>query len=272
MFSECDLVLIIDEKGRKYIFRLKKGGKFSSHLGTIEHNDLIGKEEGSMAKSQLGSEFLIFKPLYKDYIVKMPRGAQVIYPKDVATILLWADIFPGARVVEAGTGSGALTIALLRAIGTTGMLFSYEIREDFYKKAMKNIEEFMSLPNNLILKNKDIYEGIDEDIVDRVVLDLPEPWHVIPLLENSLKNGGIFLALLPTTIQVMNLVDSLEASRRFYPIEVFETMLRYWNVRGQSVRPEHFMVGHTAFIVIARKVAGNPSLFPRSMEHWKIGF
>jgi len=268
MFKENDLAMLIDNKGRRYIFKLKENGSFSSHLGIIAHKELIGKEEGEIIKSQLGAEYLLLQPLYKDFIVKMPRGAQVIYPKDVATIIVWADIFPGAKVVEAGTGSAALTIALLRAIGNDGQLISYEIREDFLKKAMKNIETFMSLPKNLTVKCKDIYAGIDEDNLDRVVLDLPEPWRVLPFTENAMKMGGVLLALVPTTIQVQRFVEELEKTKYFYCIEIYETMLRYWNVKGLSIRPEHFMVAHTAFIVTARKTTPLDSISSRTLEHW----
>lgn len=272
MFQENSFVLLIDKKERKYLIRLKRGGKFSSHLGIIEHDQIMGKEEGSIVSSDMGGQYLVLTPTLKDFVRKMPRGTQIIYPKDIGSIIIWADIFPGARVIEAGTGSGALTLNLLRAIGTSGLLISYEKREDFLKKASKNIYDFVSQPSNLVLKCKDIYSGIDEDNIDRIVLDLPEPWKIIPHAINSLKNGGIIISLIPTMLQVMTFVDSLRSSKKFYPIEIFETMLRHWNVKGQSVRPEHFMVSHTAFLVSARKIAADASLFDFSLEHWKTGY
>lgn len=272
MFKENDLAMLIDNKGRRYIFKLKEKGSFSSHMGIINYKEIIGKEEGEIIKSQMGAEYLLLKPLYKDFIVKMPRGAQVIYPKDVATIMIWADIFPGAKVLEAGTGSAALTISLLRAIGQSGQLITYEIREDFLKKAMKNIEIFMSMPENLVIKCKDIYEGIDEDNLDRIVLDLPEPWKVLSFTQTALKKGGVILALLPTTIQVQRFVEELEKTGSYFCIEVFETMIRFWNVKGLSNRPEHFMVAHTAFIITARKTTPLNSISSRTLEHWKSGF
>jgi tRNA (adenine57-N1/adenine58-N1)-methyltransferase catalytic subunit len=272
MFKENDLAMLIDNKGRRYICKLKEKGNFSSHLGIINHKDIMGKEEGELIKSQLGAEFLLLKPLYRDFIVKMPRGAQVIYPKDVATIMLWADIFPGAKVLEAGTGSAALTIALLRAIGAEGQLITYEIRDDFLKKALKNIESFMPMPSNLTVKCKDVYAGIDEDNLDRIVLDLPEPWRVLSFAATSLKNGGVLLALLPTTIQVQTFVEELEKTRCFYCVEILETLLRHWNVKGLSNRPEHFMVAHTAFIITARKTTSMDSITSKAFEHWKSGF
>lgn len=272
MFQENSLVLLIDKKGRKYLIRLKEGGKFSSHLGIVEHDQMIGKDEGITVYSDMGAQYLALTPTLKDFVTKMPRGAQVIYPKDIGSIIIWADIFQGARVIEAGTGSGALTLYLLRAIGPSGLLISYEKREDFLKKASKNIYDFASQPSNLVLKCKDIYSGIDEDNIDRIVLDLPEPWKIIPHAINSLKNGGIIISLIPTMLQVMTFVDSLRNSKKFYPIEIFETMLRHWNVKGQSVRPEHFMVSHTAFLVSARKIAVDASLFDSSLEHWKTEY
>ena len=272
MFEENNLVLLIDKKERKYLISLKRGGKFSSHLGIIEHDKIIGKEEGSIVNSNKGGRYLVLKPTLKDFVTKMPRGAQVIYPKDIGSIIIWADIFPGAKVIEAGTGSGALTLYLLRAIGTSGLLISYEQREDFLNKASKNIYAFVSQPSNLVLKCKDIYSGIDEDNIDRIVLDLPEPWRVIPHAINALKDGGIIISLIPTVLQVMTFVDSLRNSKKFYPIEIFETMLRHWNIKGQSVRPEHFMVSHTAFLVSARKISSDASLFDSSLEHWKTDY
>ncbi len=272
MFKAGDLALLIDRKDRKYLIKLKENGKFSSHLGEIEHNDILGKEEGILIESKLGGKYLALKPLLKDYIVKMPRGAQVIYPKDVANIIIWGDIFPGAKVIEAGTGSGALTLYLLRAVGLDGLVISYEQREDFLQKAMKNIKNYYEEPKNLILKCKDIYLGIEEDYIDRIILDLPEPWKVIPHTLNSLKDGGVIISLLPTVPQITKFVEELNNTKRFYPIDVFETMMRYWNVKQQSVRPEHFMVSHTAFIVIARKINKDISFFESSLEHWKTEY
>jgi len=272
MFKENDLIMLIDNKGRKYIFKLKEGGKFSSHLGFIDHKDIIGREEADVIKTNLGYEYLLLRPLYKDYILKMGRGAQVIYPKDIATILVWADIFPGARVMEAGTGSGALTIALLRAIGEKGFLFSYEIRQDFLKKAFININNFLGEPHNLKLECKDIYSGIDEKDLDRIVLDLPEPWKVIPHTGKSLKDGGVLTALLPTISQVENYVEELEGSNFYHNIEIYESLIRYWKIKKKSSRPEHFMVGHTAFIITARKTMLSSSIRINEVEHWKRGF
>jgi tRNA (adenine57-N1/adenine58-N1)-methyltransferase len=193
----------------------------------------------------------------------MPRGAQVIYPKDLAVIPMWADIYPGARVFEAGVGSGALTMALLRAVGDRGCVVSYEMREDFAATATKNIERFMGKVPNHFLQIRDAYEGIEIGegtsswMFDRVVLDLPEPWRVVPHAARALRSGGLYLSYVPTVPQVMQTVQALEQSRVFAMVQNFETLLRTWNIKGRSVRPDHRMVAHSGFITVARKVEKN---------------
>jgi tRNA (adenine57-N1/adenine58-N1)-methyltransferase len=185
----------------------------------------------------------------------MPRGAQVVYPKDQALILVLADVYPGATVVEAGTGSGALTMSLVRAVGPQGRVFSYDVREEFQRTARRNIERFLGETPTLVLRLHDITAGIPDAPADRLILDLPEPWRVVGPAATALRPGGIFLAYLPTTVQVQLTVEALEASRAFALIETVESLLRPWHVAGASVRPMHRMVAHTGFLVVARRVA-----------------
>src|SRR5256712_10010840 len=198
----------------------------------------------------------------------MTRGAEVISPKDLGVIIQWADIYPGARVFEAGTGSGALTMALLRAVGDRGHVFSYEAREDFAQTAMKNIERYVGPSRNLTVRKKDVYEGIEETELDRLILDLPEPWRVVPHASTALRSGGIYLSYVPTIPQVMQTVEALHRVAVFSMIQTFETLLRTWNIEGRSVRPDHRMVAHSGFITVARRVepglwaGGSPGTAP----------
>jgi tRNA (adenine57-N1/adenine58-N1)-methyltransferase len=201
---------------------------------------------------------LALRPTFGDYVLKMPRGAQVLYPKDLALIPMWADVYPGARVFEAGTGSGALTMALLRAVGPRGLVVTYDMREDFSRIALQNIDRYMGSVPNLTALRKNAYEGIelldDGMPFDRVVLDLPEPWQVVPHAANALRSGGIYLSFVPTVPQIMQTVEALERTTVFAMVETFETLLRTWSVQGRSVRPDHRMVAHSGFITVARKV------------------
>lgn len=252
-FQEGEPAILFDRRLRRYMVSLRRGGVTDLRGGKLFHDEIIGREEGEILSSTLGERFLIFRPTLSEYILEMPRGAQVIYPKDLGIILLWADIFPGAVVVEAGTGSGALTMALLRAVGPSGKVISYEVREDFARRAQRNIEAFLGPVENLELRHADITEGIPEREVDRILLDLPEPWQVVPHAARSLRPGGIFLSYLPTVVQVQQLVEALEATGAFALVETIEALVRPWNVSGRSVRPEHRMVAHTGFITTARK-------------------
>ncbi len=245
---------LVSRKGRRYTTVLHKGGRFQYSGETIPHDDLIGRPEGVSVRTARGTHFIALRPTLADYVLKMPRGAQVIYPKDLGTILIWADIHPGAKVLEAGIGSGALTMALLRAVGDKGNVISYEIREDFAKRALENIQQFLGPVPNLVVRMKNIYEGIEDGPVDRLVLDLPEPWQVVPHAIQALRPGGIFLCLLPTVPQVEKIVAALRDQPAFGFIESFETLLRTWNIDGRSVRPDHRMVAHTAFLISARRI------------------
>lgn len=259
MFREGDLALLVDRKGRRYLVTLKGEGTFHSHLGALPHQAIIGQEEGGWFLTTQGQPLLAVKPTLGDFILEMPRVTQVVYPKDLGAILVFGDIFPGACVLEAGLGSGALTLALLRAVGETGRVISYEIREDLVERAMRNIRSLAPHIHNLTIKVGDVYEGIEERGVDRIVLDVPEPWRVVPWAAEALVPGGVFLSFLPTVLQVHQLVETLKADTRFQLIETVEVLLRPWYVTKRSVRPTHRMVAHTGFITTARRCAPEPS-------------
>lgn len=247
---------LVDRKGRQYALTLKAGETFQYSGETIAHDHLIGKPDGSLVVLSRGTRMLALLPTLGEYVLKMPRGAQVIYPKDLAMITVWADIYPGARVFEAGAGSGALTMALLRAVGPQGSVVSYEAREDFARTAMKNIERYLGAVPQFTLRRQDVYQGIEEadGSVDRLVLDLPEPWQVVPHAARVLRSGGVYLSYVPTVPQVMQTVEALAKAAVFGLPETFETLLRTWNIQGRSVRPDHRMVAHSGFITVARKV------------------
>lgn len=252
--KEGDVIHLISRNGRRYQFTLKKGGRLHHSGEFIPHDEIIGRENGTIISLSGGSRFIVLKPTLAEYILKMPRGAQIMYAKDIGIILMYADIFPGAKILEAGIGSGALAIALLRGVGEKGSVTSYEIRADFAEKAKENIRRYLGETTNHVLREKDIYEGIDDGPFDRIILDLPEPWRVIPHAINNLNGGGIFLCFLPTIIQTAKVVEGLRESGSFMLIESIETLIRHWNIDGRSVRPEHRMVAHTGFITIARRV------------------
>src|SRR5215467_6098076 len=256
--SNGERVHLVDKKGRQYALTLKAGDVYQLSGHKIAHDDLIGKPDGSLVTLSGGKQMLVLRPTFGDYVLKMPRGAQVLYPKDLALIPMWADVYPGARVFEAGTGSGALTMALLRAAGPRGLVVTYEAREDFARTAMTNIERYMGPVPNLIPLRRNVYEGIDllDDRVpfDRLVLDLPEPWQVVQHAAEVLRSGGIYLSFVTTIPQVVQTVDALERAAVFGLIHTFETLLRTWSIQGRSVRPDHRMVAHSGFITMARKV------------------
>jgi tRNA (adenine57-N1/adenine58-N1)-methyltransferase len=253
-----DRVLLIDSRDRRYLVTLEEAQRFHSHLGSINHDDLIGQPEGAMVSASGGAKLLAFRPGLADYVLKMRRGAQVVYPKDVGLILVYADIFPGASVVEAGTGSGALTLALARAVGEGGRVISYEIRADHHERASENIatwyEGLGRKAENLELRLGDIFEGVEETGIDRMVLDLPEPWRAVGPATDSLTPGGILCCYVPTVPQVVGAVEAMR-SGGFALVNAFEGLLRSWNIEGQSVRPNHRMVAHTGFLVVGRKLA-----------------
>ena len=253
IFEEGEFVLLRDRRGRRYLVTLKAGGQFDSHLGAASHDDVIGKPEGLWLSTASGHTLLVVRPTLADYILEMPRIATVSYPKDIGVILVQGDIFPGARVLEAGTGSGGLTMALLRAVGSEGHVTSYDTRDDMTNRATQNIEAQMPGVQNLSLKSGDVYEGFTETGLDRIILDLAEPWHVIPHASEALVNGGTMLCFVPTVLQIHQLVMALKDYGTFDFIETTETLNRAWHVGARSIRPEHRMVGHTGFIISARR-------------------
>jgi tRNA (adenine57-N1/adenine58-N1)-methyltransferase catalytic subunit len=251
------LVLLVDTRGRRYLVDLCAGDAFHSHHGPVAHDEIIGAPEGTMVSSSLGRRYFAFRPTLADYVLKMPRGATVVYPKDLGPILVHADIFPGARVLEAGTGSGALTLALLRAVGPKGTVHTFDVREDFHRRAIDNIERFsMDDPNlgSLDARIADVYTDPIPVEVDRVVLDLTEPWRALPVVERALRPGGILCCYLPTITQVQRVCEALH-TRAWAFVTTFETLYRGWTVDGLSVRPNHRMVAHTAFLVTARRLS-----------------
>ncbi|MFZ4516040.1 MAG: tRNA (adenine-N1)-methyltransferase [Acidimicrobiia bacterium] len=250
-FQPGDRVLLIDNKRRQHLITLQPGASFHTHTGILQHDDLIGCEEGLRIQTNRGQRFVALRPTLAEYILKMPRGAQVIYPKDIGPILMLADITPGARILESGVGSGALTMALLRAVGPEGFVTGYEIRDDFAIRAQRNIEGFLGSDLPLRIEVRDIYEGIAETNLDRILLDLPEPWQVVPHAVTALRPGGILLAYLPTILQTAQLREALAASA-FGFAETVEVLQRGWHIDGLSVRPDHRMVAHTGFLTVAR--------------------
>jgi tRNA (adenine57-N1/adenine58-N1)-methyltransferase len=256
--SNGERIHLVDKKGRQYALTLKAGDIYQFSGQKIAHDALIGRPDGTIVTLSGGKKMLALRPTFGDYVLKMPRGAQVLYPKDLALMPMWADVYPGARVFEAGTGSGALTMALLRAVGPRGLVVTYEMREDFARVARLNIDRYMGPVPNLVTVRKNAYEGIDlpDDGTpfDRVILDLPEPWQVIPHAATVLRPGGIYLSFVPTVPQIMQTVEALERTTVFAMVETFETLLRTWSVQGRSVRPDHRMVAHSGFITVARKV------------------
>ncbi|MGH2754705.1 MAG: tRNA (adenine-N1)-methyltransferase [Actinomycetota bacterium] len=256
-FQVGERVLLIDHRERRYLITLASGGEFHSHRGIVSHASLIGEPEGVVVRSSQGTTFVAFRPTLSDFVLKMKRGAQVVYPKDMAAIILYGDIFPGAKVLEAGSGSGSLTLALARAVGPEGRVISYEVREDHHIQAVDNVQRWYEgsggKPENLEMRLGDVFEGLHETIVDRMVLDLPEPWRAVGTVTGSLGPGGILCCYLPTVPQVMQLVEAMKGGL-FGFISTFEVLLRTWNVDGQSVRPDHRMVAHTGFIVTGRKM------------------
>ena len=256
-------IILLDSRGRRYLVRLQAGAEFHYHAGVVPHDLVIGSEEGAVVHSTKGAGLVALRPRLADFVLKMPRGAQVIYPKDLAAMLMYADVGPGTRVLEAGTGSGALTMAAARATGPDGAVVSYELREDFHAKARGNLETFFGkVPAWVDLRLGDVREiASTGERFDRLLLDMPEPWGVLDTAGRTLSPGGIVCAYLPTTGQVQELVDGL-TRQRYGQVETFEVLLRTWHVAPRSVRPDHRMVAHTGFITIARSGIPDPGESP----------
>ncbi|MFE3456952.1 tRNA (adenine-N1)-methyltransferase [Nocardiopsis aegyptia] len=255
-FTDGDTVQLTDPKGRMHTITLSEGGTFHSHKGKVDHADLIGQPEGSVVRSNTGTAYVALRPLLIDYTLSMKRGATIVYPKDAAQVLVEADIFPGARVVEAGAGSGAMSNWLLRAVGEQGMVHSYERRADFAEIARKNVERFHGGPHPAWkLTVGDLVESLDETDVDRVFLDMLAPWECLDAVAGALIPGGLVCVYVATTTQLSRVVEELREDPRFYEPRSWETMLRTWHVEGLAVRPDHRMIGHTGFLVVARRLA-----------------
>ena len=250
-FRVGDLALFLDRKNRKYLVTLGENQVFHSHLGRLSHDQVIDHSVGGWYRTDRGHTLLAVRPTLADFVLEMPRGPTIIYPKDLGLIVSLADIYPGARVVEAGLGSGSLTVALLRAVGSSGQVISYEINETVVPKAQRNIQQILPDASNLSVKIGDIYLGMAERNVDRVVLDVPEPWQAVPGIGDALIMGGIMLSFLPTILQVHQLVMALQEDTRFQRVETTETLLRPWHVAERSVRPAHRMVAHSGFLTTA---------------------
>ncbi|MGN6473557.1 MAG: tRNA (adenine-N1)-methyltransferase [Mycobacteriales bacterium] len=263
-FRPGDLVQLTDPKGRMHTIELVAGKDFHTHRGVIPHDELIGCPEGSVVTSAGGTAYLALRPLLSDYVLSMPRGATVVYPKDAAQIVAIADIYPGARVVEAGAGSGALSCSLLRAVGTAGTVTSYERRADFAEVARSNVERFLGGEvESWTLHVGDLADAEGEGVADRVVLDMLAPWEVVDVSARLLVAGGVLCGYVATTPQLSNLVESLREHGGFAEPAAWESMVRGWHVDGLAVRPEHRMIGHTGFLVTARRLAPGVTAPPR---------
>jgi tRNA (adenine57-N1/adenine58-N1)-methyltransferase len=249
-------VVLLDGRGRRYLLRLEAGATFHFHGGALPHDLVIGSDEGTTVHTTTGAPLVAFRPRLADFVLKMARGAQVIYPKDLGAILVYGDVFPGARVLEAGTGSGALTLALCRAVGPEGRVVSYEVREEFRDVARQNAADFFGkMPAWLDLRLGDVREVAQlEETFHRLLLDLPEPWKVLPDVAGALLPGGVVCTYLPTTGQVQEAVEALQGNG-FTELTTFEILFRTWHVEPRSVRPDHRMVAHTGFVTVARKTA-----------------
>jgi len=263
-FVAGDLVQLTDPKGRMHTIELVPGKEFHTHRGVIAHDDLIGTPEGSVVTSVGGTSYVAFRPLLSDYVLSMPRGATVVYPKDAAQVIALADIFPGARVVEAGAGSGALTCSLLRAVGDEGLVSSYEKREDFAEVAARNVERFFGGPHPAWrLTLGDVAEKCTDEDIDRVVLDMLAPWDVLGAVASAMIPGGVICCYVATTTQLSRTVETLREHGGFTEPSAWESLMRGWHLDGLAVRPEHRMIGHTGFLVTARRMAPGAVAPPR---------
>ena len=259
-FQPGDRVQLTGPKGRMNTVTLEAHGEFHSHHGLLKHAEIIGRPDGSVVKNSAGEEYLALRPLLSDFVMSMPRGAAIVYPKDAAQIVSLCDIFPGATVVEAGVGSGALSLHLLRAVGSEGHLFSFERREEFSHIAQANVATFYgAAPDNWTVTHGDLQDTLPETCkrgsVDRVVLDMLAPWECIDVAADALTPGGVLICYVATVTQLSRVVEEIRSTGRFTHPKPSETLVRGWHVEGLAVRPEHRMVGHTGFLVTARRLA-----------------
>jgi tRNA (adenine57-N1/adenine58-N1)-methyltransferase catalytic subunit len=259
LLRDGDRVLLIDNKDRRYLLTLRSGTSFHTHAGIVVHDDLIGRPEGSSIAASTGRRFVAVRPTLSDLILKMPRGAQVIYPKDLGSILMEADIGPGMRVLESGVGSGALSMALLRAGAD---VVGYELRDDFAARASRNVAELLGETGRYRVEIKNVYDGIAARGLDRILLDVPEPWRVLDHAVEAMRSGGILCAYLPTINQTSELRYAIERGP-FGLARTVEILQRTWHVEPRSVRPDHRMVGHTGFLTTARLLLSEPEDPPK---------
>jgi tRNA (adenine57-N1/adenine58-N1)-methyltransferase len=252
-FADGDSCLLIDAKGRHFLIELRAGASFQFHAGIVSHDSLIGRNEGVRIATSTDARLVAVRPRLADYILRMKRGAQVVYPKDIGPIIVWGDIGPGMTVVEGGTGSGALAMAVARAVGPEGRVVSVELRADHAAHARKVIGRFFgAVPEQLELRQGELADAIADTQPDRIVLDIPAPWEVVPAAEQAMVPGGVLVSYLPTVPQVERLQDAMRS--RFIDTTTIEVLVREWAVDGRSVRPAHRMVGHTGFITVGRLV------------------
>lgn len=259
---EGDRVQLTDPKGKLHTITLVAGAQWHTHRGWIEHDHLIGQPEGSVVSTTNGTVYLALRPLLTDYVLSMPRGATIVYPKDAAAIVGMADIFPGARVIEAGVGSGALSISLLRAIGPRGHLYSYEKREEFAAVAKTNVTGFLGEVPNWSVEVTALQDAVLPKQIDRVVLDMLAPWECLEAVADALVPGGVLIAYVATATQLSTTVEAIRSHGAFAEPASSETMVRGWHLEGLAVRPEHRMIGHTGFLTVTRRMAPgvNPPL------------
>ena len=263
-FSAGDRVQLTDPKGKLYSFTIVPGKEWHTHKGWITHDDLIGMPEGSVVSTTAGLKFTAFKPLLADYVLTMPRGATIVYPKDAAMIVGLADIYPGARVLEAGVGSGALTISLLRAAGDKGYVHSVERRADFAENARSNVDAyFEGAPSNWKLDVGDLQDQDFDSEFDRVILDMLAPWECVDIAARALRPGGVFMSYVATTTQLSATAEAIKQDGRFTEPESSETLVRGWHHEGLAVRPQQRMIGHTGFLIQSRKMAPGVEVLAR---------
>lgn len=263
-FSVGDRIQLTDPKGKMYTFTITQGKEWHTHKGWIVHNDLIGLPEGSVVSTSAGLKFTAFKPLLGDFVLSMPRGATIVYPKDAAMIVGVADVFPGAKVIEAGVGSGALSISLLRAIGTQGELSSFERREDFAEIAKENVRTYFGeIPSQWKLTVGSVQESETDKKYDRVILDMLAPWECVSFASEVLRPGGVFLAYVATTTQLSATAEALKEDGRFTEPLSSETIVRDWHHEGLAVRPMQRMIGHTGFLIVSRRMAPGVEVLAR---------